>query len=105
MVPGSNPAVVTLMLCVVPLDELRVLKLHCLRPHSRCSWELTCDGLVSHPGYVNYSHSLSTTETRGRRQPYAASWLEEGFNYFQLTACKRMQYPLVPFVLPCTQHP
>lgn len=49
MVAGSNPAVVTLMLCVVPIDELRVLKLHCLRPHSRCSWEITCDGLVSHP--------------------------------------------------------
>ena len=29
-------------------------------------WELTCDGLVSHPGEVKDSHPLNTTETNSR---------------------------------------
>ena len=30
-------------------------------------WELTCDGLVSHPGEVKDSHLLNTTETGVKR--------------------------------------
>ena len=31
-------------------------------------WELTCDGLVSHPGEVKDSHPLNTTETGDKRR-------------------------------------
>ena len=31
-------------------------------------WELTCDGLVSHPGGIKDSHPLNTTETGDKRR-------------------------------------
>ena len=31
-------------------------------------WELTCDGLVSHPGKVKDTHPLHTTETGDKRR-------------------------------------
>ena len=31
-------------------------------------WEITCDGLISHPGGVKGSHPLNTKETGDKRQ-------------------------------------
>ena len=37
---------------------------------SSICWELTCDGLVSHPGGVKDPHALNTTETGDKRRLY-----------------------------------
>lgn len=73
------------MLCKVHLDG--ALYLQCLCPPSwnlklgnDLYWELTCNGLVSHPGGVYDSHPLSTTETRDKHWPYVPNG-REGFNF------------------------
>lgn len=45
-----------------------------------------CLGHNSHPGGVNDSHSLSTTETEDKLRSFASSWL--GFNFY--TRCRQV---------------
>ena len=53
-------------------------------------WELTCDGLVSNPGGVKYSHPLKSTETGDKRQLHICHLSRMGFSFFwapQMTYC------------------
>lgn len=54
-------------------------------------WELTCDGLMFHPGGVDDSHSLSTMKNGDKHRPYMPSWFGEGFNFIYMN----VQVPLL----------
>ena len=43
-------------------------------------WELTCDGLVSHPGEVKDSHPFNTTETEDKRLLHVGHLALKGFS-------------------------
>lgn len=89
------------MLCDVPLVKVLYL---CLSPPSgnwvpTVSWELTCDGLVFHSGGVDDSHLLSTLETGYKHQPYAPSWLGEGFNLTIVNQCLSYYYASLQIIM------
>ena len=64
-------------------------------------WEVTCDGLVSHPGGVEILQSLHTTETGDKCRPDGPPGspqfrLGADFYFFKQLQCQYVKVPGLP---------